>query len=76
MTEENVKKGFNDVQFVQNEHFSAHDMIFDELKNHNTLKNLGDFMTDVMKRKNETNTVQGYLGLYMSFNLYLPNITF
>jgi hypothetical protein len=68
MTEENVKKGFNDVQFVQNEHFSAHDMIFDELKNPNTLKNLGDFMTDVMKRKNETNTVQGYIYIYIFFN--------
>ncbi|RIA84360.1 hypothetical protein C1645_784260 [Glomus cerebriforme] len=59
MTEENVKKGFIDSPFVQNEHFSAHDMIFDELKNHNTLKNLGEFMTGVMKRKNETNTFQG-----------------
>lgn len=63
MTEENVKKGFIDSPFVQNEHFSAHDVIFDELKKPDTLKNLGDFMTDVMKRKNET-TFQGYLGLY------------
>ncbi|CAG8473950.1 17776_t:CDS:10 [Rhizophagus irregularis] len=58
MTEENVKKGFIDSPFVQNEHFSAHDVIFDELKKPDTLKNLGDFMTDVMKRKNET-TFQG-----------------
>lgn len=63
MTEENVKKGFNDSLFVQNEHFSAHDVIFDELKKTDTLKNLGDFMTDIMKRKIETNTFQGYLGL-------------
>jgi hypothetical protein len=74
MTEENVKKGFNDSPFVQNEHFSAHDVIYDELKKANTLKNLGDFMTDIMKRKIETNTFQGYLGLCSSliyFNLTL-----
>ncbi|GES85186.1 hypothetical protein RCL_jg26864.t1 [Rhizophagus clarus] len=59
MTEENVKKGFNDTPFVQNEHFSAHDVIYDELKKDDTLKNLGDFMADIMKRKNETNTFQG-----------------
>ena len=63
MTDENVKKGFNDSPFVQNEHFSAHDVIFDELKKENTLKNLGDFMAEVMKLKSETNTFQGYLEL-------------
>ncbi|CAG8667482.1 6394_t:CDS:2 [Funneliformis mosseae] len=49
MTEENVKRGFVDVPFVKNEFFPAHDILSEQLRDPNTLKNLGDFMTDVMR---------------------------
>ncbi|CAI2174498.1 11999_t:CDS:10 [Funneliformis geosporum] len=73
MTEENVKRGFVDVPFVKNEFFPAHDILSEQLRDPNILKNLGDFMTDVMRRKNETNTFQGSSQFIVPTIVWVPS---
>ncbi|RIB08520.1 hypothetical protein C2G38_341878 [Gigaspora rosea] len=60
MTEENVQKGFTGALFVELklESFSAQDMMLDEIRDPKGLENLGEFMTDIMKRKHEINTFE------------------
>ncbi|CAG8479099.1 11960_t:CDS:10, partial [Acaulospora colombiana] len=61
MTEEHVKHGFFDKPFVSNEYVSAHDILVEKIKDPECLQNLSEFMTDIMKRKQEIemNTLQG-----------------
>ncbi|CAG8548541.1 13525_t:CDS:10 [Dentiscutata erythropus] len=58
MTEQHVQQGFSGALFVDAESFSAQDMILDEIRDPKGLGNLGEFMTDIMKRKHEINTFE------------------
>ncbi|CAG8584958.1 11355_t:CDS:2, partial [Diversispora eburnea] len=57
MTEHNVRNGFTNLPFVSTEHVSARNML--SIRDPKNLKNLSDFMTDIMKRKREINTLKG-----------------
>ncbi|CAG8457255.1 6479_t:CDS:10 [Scutellospora calospora] len=58
MTAENVQKGFSGAFFVESESFSVQDMMIDEIRDPKGLENLGEFMTDIMRRKHEINTFE------------------
>ncbi|CAG8715697.1 15001_t:CDS:2, partial [Cetraspora pellucida] len=58
MTEENVQHGFTGALFVDRESVSAQDMMLDEIRDPKGLENLGEFMTDIMRRKHEINTFE------------------
>ncbi|ORX89986.1 hypothetical protein K493DRAFT_63300 [Basidiobolus meristosporus CBS 931.73] len=51
LTDANVRGGFQDRMAIQNESFSAHDMIFDRLQDSRVRDELSAFITDVLGRK-------------------------
>ncbi|CAG8558036.1 19105_t:CDS:2, partial [Racocetra fulgida] len=58
MTEENVQHGFTGALFVERESISAQDMMLDDIRDPKGLENLGEFMTDIMRRKHQINTFE------------------
>ncbi|CAG8628072.1 35177_t:CDS:10, partial [Racocetra persica] len=58
MTEENVQQGFTGAPFVVRESISAQDMMLDDIRDPKGLENLGEFMTDIMRRKHQINTFE------------------
>ncbi|KAK9712553.1 hypothetical protein K7432_007072 [Basidiobolus ranarum] len=59
LTDANVRGGFQDRMAIQNESFSAHDMIYDRLQDSRVRDELRAFITDVLGRKQKERIITG-----------------